>query len=196
MDVNWWRMERMLQRIIYNLFFVLGMWRAPQRGRHEFKILHVWIGSLSSERFERRTSTGSEPFSLLISLDATVFVLLSVTHVNRKWAFFSFNKPWRYRICIAKCLNSYRDNSPKHLFKITDQECKKSTFGWRASKLPIFCRASFLPTRLTAPGSPRMCTTMTWKYLVSRPGFVEDVNTTQRLLLFSWTSVQSFRIQL
>ena len=36
------------------------------------------IGSLSSDVFERRTSTGSEPFSLLISLDATIFVLLSV----------------------------------------------------------------------------------------------------------------------
>ena len=35
-------------------------------------------GSLSSDVFERRTSTGSEPFSLLISLDATVFVLPSV----------------------------------------------------------------------------------------------------------------------
>ena len=42
------------------------------------------IGSLSSDVFERRTSTGSEPFSLFMSLDATVFVLLSVTHVNRK----------------------------------------------------------------------------------------------------------------
>ena len=28
--------------------------------------------------FDRRTSTGSEPFSLFISLDATIFVLLSV----------------------------------------------------------------------------------------------------------------------
>ena len=36
------------------------------------------IGSLSSDVFERRTSTGSEPFSLLISLDATVFLLPSV----------------------------------------------------------------------------------------------------------------------
>ena len=36
------------------------------------------LGSLSSDVFERRTSTGSEPFSLLISLGATVFVLLSV----------------------------------------------------------------------------------------------------------------------
>ena len=36
------------------------------------------LGSLSSDVFERHKSTGSEPFSLLISLDATVFVLPSV----------------------------------------------------------------------------------------------------------------------
>ena len=36
------------------------------------------VGSLSSHVFERRTSTGSEPFSRLVSLDATVFVLPSV----------------------------------------------------------------------------------------------------------------------
>ena len=36
------------------------------------------IGSLSSDVIERRTSTGSEPFPLLISLDATVFILPSV----------------------------------------------------------------------------------------------------------------------
>ena len=36
------------------------------------------IGSSSSDVFERRTSTGSEPFSLLVSLDATVFILPSV----------------------------------------------------------------------------------------------------------------------
>ena len=31
------------------------------------------LGSLSSDVFDRRTSTGSESFSLLISLDATKF---------------------------------------------------------------------------------------------------------------------------
>ena len=36
------------------------------------------LGSLSSDVFERQTSTGSEPFSLLVSLDATVFILPSV----------------------------------------------------------------------------------------------------------------------
>ena len=62
------------------------------------------LGSLSSDVFERRTSTGSDPFSLLVSLYATVFVLPSV-------------------------LIQYRDDLPKNLFKITAQECKKSISG-------------------------------------------------------------------
>ena len=41
-------------------------------------LLIYLLGSLSSTFFERRTSTGSERFSLLICLDATIFVLLSV----------------------------------------------------------------------------------------------------------------------
>jgi len=36
------------------------------------------MGNLTSDVFERRTSTGSELFSLLISFDATTVVLLSV----------------------------------------------------------------------------------------------------------------------
>ena len=36
------------------------------------------IGSLSSDVFDWRTSTGSEPFSLLVCLNVTKFVLLSV----------------------------------------------------------------------------------------------------------------------
>ena len=58
------------------------------------------LGSLSSYVFEPRTSSGSERFSLLICLDTT-------------------------KVCIAKCLYSYRDDLPKNLFKITAQGCKK-----------------------------------------------------------------------
>ena len=39
--------------------------------------LNVLIGSLSSDDFERRTSTGSEVFSLLTCLDDIKFVFLS-----------------------------------------------------------------------------------------------------------------------
>ena len=52
--------------------------------------------------------------------------------------------PWRYKICIAKCLYSDGDNLLNNLIKITAKDCKTSTFGWRASlknwslfKLPI-----------------------------------------------------------
>ena len=38
---------------------------------------YVELGSLSKDVFERRTSTGSEAFSLYICLDANKFVLLS-----------------------------------------------------------------------------------------------------------------------
>ena len=38
----------------------------------------ISLRSLRSDVFEQRTSTGSDPFPLLISLDATIFVLPSV----------------------------------------------------------------------------------------------------------------------
>ena len=50
----------------------------------DHKLIQSWsgidltIGSLSKNVFERCTSTGSEPFSLLICLDTTKFVFLSV----------------------------------------------------------------------------------------------------------------------
>ena len=42
-----------------------------------FRDIVVSLGNLSKDVFERRTSTGSEVFSLLICLDANKFVLLS-----------------------------------------------------------------------------------------------------------------------
>ena len=45
----------------------------------------ITTGNLSSDALERRTPTGSE-------------------------LFFSFNMPWHYQICIAKCLYSYKDD--------------------------------------------------------------------------------------
>ena len=63
-----------------------------------------FLGSLSSSVFEWRTSTGSEPFSLLICFNATKFVWLSV-----------------FTLIETICL--------KNLFKITARECKKPTSG-------------------------------------------------------------------
>ena len=83
------------------------------------KLPKLCSATLSSTFFERRTSTESE-------------------------LFFSFDMRWRYQICVAKRLYSYRDDLPKILFKITAQVCKKPfLFDVRRSKksllrLPVY----------------------------------------------------------
>ena len=85
-------------------FFFLSNWATWDNGEKKSErmrslffrdvFMDVAVGSreLRQRRFwfERRTLTGSEPFSL-----------------------------WRHQLCIAKCLYSYRDDLPKNLFKIT-----------------------------------------------------------------------------
>ena len=51
------------------------------------------IGSLSKDVFEGRTSTGSEPFSLFICLDANKFVLLSFFSLMKRICPRVSNKP-------------------------------------------------------------------------------------------------------
>ena len=72
------------------------------------------------------------------------------THGNRKSSFFSFNMRQRYHICVAECFYSYRDDLPKNLFKVTAQECKKSTSCWRSSlknSLTLFGSSALTRTR-------------------------------------------------
>ena len=76
------------------------------------------LGSLSSDVFERRTSSGSEPFPLLISLDATVFILPSVLIL-------------RETICPKICSKS-RLKSAKRPFPVDVRRSKTSLL-----KLPI-----------------------------------------------------------
>ena len=83
--------------------------------------LSIWfwiLGSLSSDVFERRTSTGSDPFSLLISLDATIFVLPSVLILTET-------------ICPKICSKS-RLKSAKSPFPVDVRRSKTSLL-----KLPI-----------------------------------------------------------
>jgi len=51
------------------------------------------LGSLSKDVFEGRTSTGSEPFSLFICLDANKFVLLSFFSLMKRIYPRVSNKP-------------------------------------------------------------------------------------------------------
>ena len=61
------------------------------------------IGNLSKDVFERRTSTGSEAFSLLICLDANKFVLLS---------FFSLIKTIYQRVSTEPLPNDAKSPLP------------------------------------------------------------------------------------
>ena len=70
------------------------------------------LGSLSSDVFERHTSTRSEPFALLICLDATVFILPSVLILIET-------------ICPKICSKSRR-KSAKRLFPVDVRRSKTS----------------------------------------------------------------------
>ena len=50
------------------------------------------------------------------------------TYVNRKWAFFSYDKPWRRQICIAKFLCSYRDDLLKKIVQNHGSSVQKVYF--------------------------------------------------------------------
>ena len=82
------------------------------------------IGSLSSEVFQRRTSTESEPSSLLICLDAAKFVWLSVFTLIET-------------ICPRICSNHSRRVQKRH-FRLT----------YVARKRP--CLNSLMPRRYTS----------------------------------------------
>ena len=79
-----------------------------ESGRCRVRVEQESIGSLSSDVFEWRTSTGSEAFSLLVSLYATIFVLPSV---------FTLKETICPKICSKSRLKC----------------AKKSISGWRAS---------------------------------------------------------------
>ena len=62
---------------INKLLWIVYSLGTPESSNPFYHGLQVIIGSLSKDVFERRTSTGSEAFSLFIRLDTTKFVLLS-----------------------------------------------------------------------------------------------------------------------
>ena len=55
-------------------------------------------------------------------------------HVNRKWAFFSFNMPWRYQICMLRVFTLKETICPKI--------CSKSRLKSAKGSLPVDVRRS------------------------------------------------------
>ena len=68
-------------------------------------------------------------------MEISFFLRFKKLSSNRKWAFLSFNMPWRHQICIANCLYPLSSS----LFKITAQVCNKIPlpFDVRRSKTSL-----------------------------------------------------------
>ena len=62
---------------VLGLIFAAGCVPLASQSPYPFIVYSALLGSLSSDVFERRTSTGSEVFSLLTFLDDIKFVFLS-----------------------------------------------------------------------------------------------------------------------
>ena len=61
--------------------------------------------------------------------------------------FTDLKAPWRYQICISKCLYYYRDELSKNWAKKPSKnENKKTTSGWRASIKNVFAHYLLLST--------------------------------------------------
>ena len=98
-----------------------------QKPRFQNEARKRLLGSLSSNVFERHTSTGSERFSLLIYLDATKLVLLSVFTLKE-------------RFCPRVCSKS-RPKSAKSPHPVDVRRSKTSLL-----KLPIFLSERWYPS--------------------------------------------------
>ena len=66
------------------------------------------------------------------------------SHVNRKWGLFHFKAPWRYQICISKCLYYYTDDLSKNLGKTTVQKRKKHHFRLTCVAQKRLCLCSLI----------------------------------------------------
>ena len=83
-----------------------------------------------------------------------------VMHINQKWALFSFIVPWRYQICMVKCLKPHL-HGRKFLARLGWKKYayQKNWFGTdRFSRVndfaPSLPEQNFTPARTISRGSP------------------------------------------
>ena len=89
------------------------------------------------------------------------------THFNRKWGLLPFSMPWRWQICIAKFLFSYKEDLPESFNQNTAQWFKKSTCSWRPSlkntvAMSRRCLVCDLPTMIASTLCKKI-TTLRWR---------------------------------
>ena len=96
-----------------------------------------WLKTRWARDSQTRTRLGNSLICITRSLEDNrelKYQRFWATHVNRKWAFFSFNMLWHHQICLAKSLYYYRDGLPK--------VCSKSQLKSAKSLLPVDMRRS------------------------------------------------------
>ena len=105
------------------------------------------LGSLSGDAFERRMSTGSEPFSLLINLDTTKFVLLSVFTLKemicpRIWSKSrpkSVKRPLPVDICRSKTSSLKLPTARRSKYQLDQWQSGKLSTGSRVTSVALHC---------------------------------------------------------
>ena len=110
-----------------------------QNERHEITTMKFENNpnSFLEWRFRCRSRGGCWCF-LLWSLSSEVLATL----VNRTWAFFSFNMPWRYQIYIAKCLSLAKRRFEQELVKNHGRRVQKLHFRLTCVARKHFCLSS------------------------------------------------------
>ena len=120
------------------------------------------LGSLSGDVFERRMSTGSEPFSLLINLDTTKFVLLSVftlkeTICPRIWSKSrpkSAKRPLPVDICRSKTSLLKLPTARRSKYQLDQWQSGKLSTGSRVTSVALHCRAGNRKMKQILPVHP------------------------------------------
>ena len=121
-------------RIVWNTFFFLSAVKHRKVIHFKASVFPPYLqlrGLLRSRNFATMATWRNDVSSLLLELMQKRFW---ATHVNRKSIRYYFKLPWRYQICISKCLYYYRDDLFINWGKPPSKNAKKKTTnGWHAS---------------------------------------------------------------
>ena len=116
---------------------VWNRWILPTthcRAQHCWELLHSFAHHCQHARNNSQHCWRNNVGSCCVRLHAALSKGVDcATHINRMWALFPLNMPWRYPTYLAKFLHSYRNDWSEVLGKTAAHECKKSISGGRTS---------------------------------------------------------------
>ena len=108
-------------------------------------LFFLWVTGLEKKLEFQVVLWTSSSCIVLISGGHCLLVLVSnkqrhfwAKDVNRKWGRFPYNMPWRYQICISKCLYSCRDNFANYYSSVIKSKMVATSFC--LPKICLHCR--------------------------------------------------------